>query len=377
MVYKKSRFTRFDKVLVITAAVVLVIALVFLPKESFRLMVTTVKFTQAWSHILKNGELNALIAEFKESNPTVNVKLDNDGDVIAVETPQADAVEIELEDRTEIMSFINPLFYNIDLLQSCGLDRPPKTLDEFVAACHTVQKTYPGIRGIVFSSAVYQDITPWFWAAGIKPQYDGEQSIEKIDWTSRSALVILSFLQKLGEEHLVAEASFVKSREEKLRAFTKKKCAFFIGSAGDIKLIREMNKTLNFSVSTIPVPANYNGKSIFNVSSWNVGIAPESDHKAQALSFVEFLMKKRSALAAAAGAMPGDSAVTTTNSPEDEIERKARILYENSDIVRDYKLFSNLEKTAAVFKTEIAKMWRGEQDAQQTAEALNLATGTP
>ena len=67
-----------------------------------------------------------------------------------------------------------------------------------------------------------------------------------------------------------------------------------IDSLAHINLIRENNPDLNFCISAIPAEDGYSGERGIPYASWGIGVAENSEHKADAFKLVQFLMSKDS-----------------------------------------------------------------------------------
>jgi ABC-type glycerol-3-phosphate transport system substrate-binding protein len=381
MVYRKPALGLFYKVLFIAALLVLLLALLFLPRESFRIMKTTLTFSQDWPYFVKSGRLAALISEFQEANPHIRIELRNENaDIIGYDMPSALGLEKEnaCTETREIAAFANVLYYNIDALEAQGFDRPPKTREDFAnilkKTAEIEQKTSKNVKEILFSSHFFESITPWFWAAGIKTNpIDASGSIE-VNWDSRGAIDTFTFLKALYDEKNIGLTPEL-SPKEIARAFSKGECVFFIGASSEIARIKEEAPNLRFSVTTIPAPASYTGKPVSNTLSWKAGVSNESGHKDAALLFVTFLESKRDEIAAALGAIPGNPAGILSNQPSDDISAKIRSIYEASDIVRDCAIYKDPQLVSTVLKTELKKMWGNQQTPRQTAEAVAAELG--
>ncbi|GMO23536.1 MAG: hypothetical protein Pg6A_10480 [Termitinemataceae bacterium] len=365
MIHNESRFSKFDKALLAFSVAVLVIALFLLPKESFRLIKQELGVSQNWTEYLKHGEISRLSTEFEAENPNLSlVYRDEDGDVIAFSAPVTNEAAPELENIAEVASFINILYYNIDMLKEAGFDRPPKNRNEFIDAAIKIENKAKNIRGMGFSGNVFEDILPWFWSAGVNG-----------DWKSRASVGTLEFLQKLGESNIAGEEIFNSKMDDKLSFFCAGKCAFYIGSTLDIAIIEEKSPKFEWNLTAIPTPENYAGKPVFNVTSWEIGVSPLSEQKEEALIFLEFINSRRDFIAQAAGAVPSDNAGEQQN-PKDPLRLKARTLFEGAEIIHDTEFFNKPEQAAILFKNELIKLWRGEQSPKEAAAALDSSFNT-
>ena len=378
MVYRKPALLLLYKILFAAALLVLLLALLFLPRESFRIIKTTLSFSQDWPSFVKSGQLDALISEFQEANPHILIELRKENaDIIGYDMPSERGSESEnaCSEAREIAAFANVLYYNIDALEARGFDRPPKTREELVNMIKKIteaaQKEPKIGKAILFSHNFFESIIPWFWAAGIKTNPVDASGRVEVHWESRGAVDTFTFLKTLYDEKSIGPAPLPQLSEKEItRAFSKGECVFFIGSSAEIARIQEEAPELRFSVTTIPAPAAYTGKPVCNIRSWKLGVSDTSSHKDAALLFITFMESKRDEIAAALGAIPGNPAGIISNQPSDDVRAKIRSIYEASDIVRDAAIYQDPQRVAAVLQTELQKMWTDEQPPRKTAEAV-------
>jgi ABC-type glycerol-3-phosphate transport system substrate-binding protein len=383
MVYRKPALGLFYKILFATALLILLLALLFLPRESFRLIKTSLVFSQNWPALIKSGRLAALISEFQEANPHIVIELRNgNADITGYDMPSGPGWEKEnaCTESREIAAFANVLYYNIDALEARGFDRPPKTREELVNMVNNIaeteQKESQKRKGILFSNNFFESITPWFWAAGIKTNPLDASGVIQVHWDSRRAVDTFAFLKTLYDGKNIGQDPLSElSPTEITRAFSKGECVFFIGASSEIARIKEESPKMRFSVTAIPAPASYTGKPVSNVLSWKVGVSNDSGHKDAALLFVTFMESKRDEIAAALGAIPGNPAGILSNEPADEVSAKIRSIYEASDIVRDAALYHDPLRVSSALEVELKKMYENEQTPRQTAEAVAAELG--
>ena len=74
--------------------------------------------------------------------------------------------------------------------------------------------------------------------------------------------------------------------QDKVEEFTNGRVGMMIDSLAHINLIRETNPDLKFSISAIPAEDGYTGKRGIPYASWGIGIADNSEHKAEAFKLV-------------------------------------------------------------------------------------------
>jgi multiple sugar transport system substrate-binding protein len=216
------------------------------------------------------------------------------GDVIALDSLWvSELIKKEIIENVNAnpVSYINILYYNINLLKEAGFLRPPKTRSEFLAYA----RNFSGSKGnqaalalgLNNSRGIYDDIFPWIWSAGAQLIKDGKPQVY-----SRQVVDCLSFLASLYSEGLLTPQSFTADPAGKLNDFVSGKAAFVIAPASEIRIVRERLGDEAFGITSIPVPDNYAGKSFYAVSSWTTGVYSASAQKEKAKLFADFLAEK-------------------------------------------------------------------------------------
>jgi multiple sugar transport system substrate-binding protein len=204
-----------------------------------------------------------------------------------------------------LMSFMDILFYNIDILQAANFDRPPKTRAEFLAAARAVASTG---AGAVYSFALElpqgarQNIYPWIWAAGGEICAPGNASSPNDALVlSRITVDTITFLGQLYREGLLSTG--LKTGTGRLEGFAEGKIAMITGSARDIAFLQRGSGNINFGVTAIPGTAQ--GKNRLGLSKIYAGISADCALPNEAWSFLSFIAEKSQILAEKLAAIPG------------------------------------------------------------------------
>ncbi|MDR0585847.1 MAG: ABC transporter substrate-binding protein [Treponema sp.] len=377
----------------------------------------TLVFAQWWEDELETGVLEKLVKDFEEEHPGIKVQLEKksrqeikavlsgaeeqvrgkkrrSADIFSVEGGWTDdpgcglaALDEELfrkkspyspwdslppgspgetENRAlPVISFINPLFYNIELLRDAGFDRPPKNQTEFLSYVQAITKPEQGIYGAVLalgeenSFGISRHILSWIWSAGIQ---DGDT----FDFGSKQVAESLAFLNQL-KPYLYPDF-FGTDEEARLDIFIEGKAGMMIGSVSDVKKLREQMKQ-DFSITTIPGPALYVGKPVFALSSWYAGIGAESEKQEEAAEFIVFLLEHASQLAAGAFAIPGNGSRNPELINADPYYSKAYDMYDAGEMVRELYGTGRTRKLNAVIYEELKRMFEG-RSPEDTAAAI-------
>jgi multiple sugar transport system substrate-binding protein len=357
----------------------------------------TLVFAQWWEDELEEGVLEALAEDFERQNPGFKIRLERKSrdevkaliagtpaDAKARKKKGADIYSLEgfwLNDLADnllplnavdgenralpVISFINPLFYNIGLLKAAGFNRPPKNQAELLAYAQAIANS--GKYGAILAlggdnpDSVNRQLLSWIWPAALIRSENGGDAFQ---FTSKAVVETLSFLNQL--KPFLYPAPFAVTEETRLAVFTDGKAAMMIGPVSDIAAIRK--KTNNeFGITTIPAPAAYVGKPVFSLSTWYAGIAADSGQPEKAAAFTAFLAERASLLARSAFAVPGSGKRDSELTKTDPLYSKACDMYDAGEMVRETGRARALN---AVIYEEVKRMFEGVQTPEETAAAI-------
>jgi multiple sugar transport system substrate-binding protein len=269
-----------------------------------------------------------------------------------------------------LVSFINPFFYNIKLLQDTGLDRPPKTHAELLACARTITDRSRGRFALALSlgpenpQGIFQDLLSWIWASsgGITG------NTGKPDFTAPPVVETLRFLDQLHREELIMPGIFSGTRDEKIAKFTQGHIGMMIGSVSDIQTIRTQMGDSAFGITTIPAGAGYTGKPILGLSSWYLGLSRQGKHKEEAWAFLSFLLERESLIAARAHGIPGSGNIINTFD-EDPLYSKVYDIYAAGELI-PYTSLPRSADLSALVREEVYAMFEEGRSPEETAQAI-------
>jgi len=272
--------------------------------------------------------METLIREFEEKNPEINLKFANaasaaEPDVLFFNEGDYGAF-IAANALTELnaftgydsgskqmaiplVSFMDMLFYNIDILSAAGFDHPPKTRDEFLTYAKAVSHGDSGAAGYALSlspkdrQALARDVFSWIWASGGSLFSESEDGVFVFN---KVPVKELSFFGALNKEGLLAPNVFETTGDERLEAFVQGKTAMIIASTGVIPYLRARMGDNAFGVTTIPVSGT-GGKYTIGISSVYAAISANTAYQGEAWSFLSFLAGKSNLLCEKLNAVPG------------------------------------------------------------------------
>jgi multiple sugar transport system substrate-binding protein len=283
-----------------------------------------------------------------------------------------------------LISFMDVLFYNIDLLKAAGFDRPPKTRAEFLAYAKAVsggQDAAPSgpaasSRAVpMFGSAlalspedhraVRREIFSWIWAAGAPVVRNGAP-----DFNSRAVTETLDFLGQLNWDGLLSPGTFGKTGAQKTGEFAQGNIAMMIGSVEDIPFLREYMGDSAFGITQIPGPAGYAGKPVIGPSYWYAGISASCKYPDAAWTFLTFLAEQSPFLAAQARAVPGSGDQPGNYIEENPLYSKAWDIYEAADVIREFSGFPRGDDLETIIREELALFFAEGKNAADTSAAI-------
>ncbi|MDR2519341.1 MAG: extracellular solute-binding protein [Spirochaetaceae bacterium] len=387
----------------------------------------TLVFSQWWHEELEQNILVSLAAEFERTHPGIKIKLNNysyndmealilnglndkiagftenfpPADILALDprwlyglirndmleplSPYKEssafipALQTSGQERVyddwafPLVSFMAPLFYNIEVLSQAGFDRPPKTWSEFLHYARAITNRDMGRFGTALSlnqgdpQGVYVDVYSWIWASGAVLLNQGK---DKANFTSPMVVNALTFLDTLSREGLLSPDCFSKTKERKLEEFASGAIGMMIASVQDIEVIRKYLGDKAFGITTIPRPDEYQGKPAFGLTTWYAGISRESGYKEQAWEFISFLAKQSPLLAAASHAVPGSGNGLEDYLKGDSFYSKAYNIYEGGDGIQEFAGYPAVHVLDFIVREELYDMFEWRQGPKEAASEI-------
>ncbi|MGX5679897.1 ABC transporter substrate-binding protein [Schumannella luteola] len=368
----------------------------------------TIEFAQWWEPELPDGALRGLIDQFEEENPGITVELISGPYASTKETLFAGAAsgtmpdvvgldgawvsdfakqgaiadltalmdeegmddsklasQIQIDGATymiPVVNYVYPLFVNMDLAGQAGITEVPSTRSEFEAAAKAIQAL--GTPGWVLPlsletpNGIQNDVMSWNWASGGSMLTDAGQP----DVTNDSVVSTVEFVKSLWDDGVIAPGSFTMKEQDKVEEFTNGRTGMMISSLSHINLIQESNPDLNFDIAAIPAEDGYDGPRGIPYASWGIGVADGSEHKAEALKLVEFLMSTdvNSELSTIANAFPGNVDSAPEFGEGKELFEKAFEIYQSGYPANEFTGLPVSEELMRQFDTEFQKYLSGD-----------------
>lgn len=376
----------------------------------------TIEFIQWWAPELPAGSFRGIMDEFETQNPGIKVKLISGpysntrdqivtgaatgtlSDVVGLDgawvndlakqsaiTPldglmastnfdssQVAAI-IKLDGKSymfPVASFVYPIFINLDLFSSAGIEKPPTNRSEFLQAARKLTDPSKNQYGWVLPlslqtpNGVQNDVMSWVWASGKSMLKDGRP-----DLTNADVISALKFIESMYKEGLISPGSFAKQEQDKVEEFVNGRIGMMVDTLAHINMIRERNPNLKFAISALPAVDGYTGRRGLPYASWGIGISENSKHKEEAWKLVSYLMSPavNSKLVSIAHAFPGNVKAKPDFVDSDELFRKGFEIFQSGYIANEFVGLPVAEELMRMFDEEIQLMLDGKQTAEQAA----------
>ena len=194
--------------------------------------------------------------------------------------------------------------YRTDLLEAAGLE-VPTTLDELEAAAKTISEGNPGVAGFVARTGVSAAVTQFssflYSSGGDWMDEDGQASIDTAE-AKKAFELYGKLIREYGPENVSTDMSW----PEAMAIFTQGNAAFYTEADSLYKNATDpTTSTVSDTVGFAPFPAGPAGSHPYNVPSWGLGIAAESDNQDNAWKFIEWATSQEKTLEIQQAGVPG------------------------------------------------------------------------
>jgi multiple sugar transport system substrate-binding protein len=253
------------------------------------------------------------------------------------------AAQIQLNGATymiPVVNFVYPVFVNLDLMEAAGVENLPSTRSEFADAASALTNPDNNVYGWVLPLSMEQpngiqnDVMSWVWASGGSMLQDGQPNLVGNEDVSSA----VEFIKSLYDAGVIAPGAFSMREQDKVEEFTNGRVGMMVDTLAHINLIRERNPDLNFAITALPAAEGYDGPRGLPYASWGIGVAENSEHKAEAWKLIEFLMSAdvNSRLSSIANAFPGNVNSTPDFVETDELFAAAFEVFQNGYLANEF-----------------------------------------
>ncbi len=399
---------------VLLAAVVLTTSILTGIAPVFAQETVTLEFSQWWEPELPAGAFRAIIDRFEAANPGIKVELVSGpysstreqvvagaatgtmSDVVGLDGAWVNdfvkqgaiadlsaliaeanyddsqlASQIQLNGATymiPVVNFVYPVFINDDLLSAAEIESAPSNRTEFAEAAKALTSSENNVSGWVLPlsleapNGIQNDVMSWVWASGKSMLKDGQPDLTNDDVKSA-----VEYIKALYDDGLIAPGAFTMKEQDKVEEFTNGRVGMMIDTLAHINLIRERNPEMNFSLAPVPAADDYEGTRGLPYASWGIGIAENSEHKAEAWKLVEFLMSEEinSELATIANAFPGNVNSEPDLSGSDPLFTDAFEIYKTIYPANEFVGLPVAEDLMRTFDEEFQLLLEGDQTVDE------------
>ncbi len=285
------------------------------------------------------------------------------------------AAQIKLAGETymiPIANFIYPVFVNLDMLAAAGID-PPSTRAEFAAAAMALTDPENNVYGwaqplsLEQPNGIQNDTMAWLWATGGSMLDEMGQP----NLVGNEALAgTLEFIKSLHDAGVVAPGSFAMKENEKVEEFVNERVAMIINTLAHFTLIRERNPDLNFDITALPAAEGYDGPRGLPYASWGIGIAANTEHKAEAWKLIDFLtsVEGNSKLTSIANAFPGNINATPDFITSDPLFETAFEIFQEGYLANEFTGLPAAEELMRQMAEPFQFYLEGEVDLDELLE---------
>jgi multiple sugar transport system substrate-binding protein len=214
-------------------------------------------------------------------------------------------------------------------------------------------------------NGVANDTFPWVWTAGGDVMQNGSPNVN-----NQGVVDALEFVKQMHDNNYLSPGTLTKKEQEKVEEFATGRVGMMISSIAHINILRNRNPDLNFGITAIPGPADYDGPPASRLVGWDAGIAANSDHKDAAWKLASYLVQQgpNGIIASNANAFPGNLTVTPDFVQGDELYSKAHDIFTSANLHAPLVGAPNATQLQRVFAEEMHAMLNGEQSASQAAQ---------
>jgi len=255
-----------------------------------------------------------------------------------------------------VVNFAYPMYVNLDILEEAGIEEIPKTWSEFTEVTRKIKES-TGKAGWAIPlstespSGIQNNFMSWLWASGGSMLDDGKPALTNND----DLTATVEFVKGLFDAEVVAPGAYAMKEADMVEEFTNGRIAFMHDSLAHLTTIKKGAPDLNFDFIPSPVKDGFSGEGGMDVANWGIGIAENSEHKAEAMKFVEYLMSPEvnAELAVYANAFPGNTNAQPDYSEADELFLKAYELYKDSYAINEFTGLPTSEELMRTFDEQL------------------------
>ena len=272
-----------------------------------------------------------------------------------------------------VANFAYPMFVNMDILEEAGVEELPETRSEFIEAAKKVTAetdAYGWIMPLSTSSpsGIQNNFMGWLWASGGNMLENGKPNLVG----NKKLIKTIEFNKTLFENDLVSPGVYAMTESDMVEEFANGRVAFMIDSLAHLTTLRRGETDLNMAIMEVPTMDDYDGKSGIGVANWGIGIASNTEHKAEAMDFIEYLMSPEvnARLSEAANAFPGNVNADPSYEGADPLFLDAYEIFKDSYAINEFTGLPTSEQLMRVFAENLQLYIEGDYDSAEEMLAV-------
>ncbi len=270
-----------------------------------------------------------------------------------------------------VLNFAYPMYVNWNILNDCGITELPSTWSEFKEVSQIIVDNgyYPFALNLSTSSpSGIQNVYMGFaWASGLAMKNaNGDFDLEDNEGLKEFA----EFYKELYENEYLFPGMSSLTEADMTSKFASGELAFIVNSMAVLQAWRQDAPELDIGAIAIPVKDGYNGKSGMCVASWSVGITENSEHKEEAMMFIEYLFSGfdgtdgsiNAGLAATQSAFPGSALAEPDYSAADPVFKDVFAMFQEGYPINEFTGMKEANTIMVDFINELIPYMEGDVD---------------
>ena len=264
------------------------------------------------------------------------------------------------------------LIFRKDILEKAGIDKPPATWDEMMAAAKQIKAKVPNVYPVSYTGLSEHMYLPTIWQAGgqIATQ-NGETWKSALN--SPEAAKALEYYASFYKDGLDPKAAVGWEEPDAQTAFINGDVAMLIAGGWTYNSIIDTKPALKDKIGTALEPSGPSGKNTAFAGGSHLVQFQESKNKDLGAAFVDFMLEptELNKFTSAVGFLPGTTEGIKASGYLDDPVRKpfAEQLLDHSAVYPPSPKWGGLEG-ANIFDGQVQKVMKGQATPQQAVAEL-------
>jgi N,N'-diacetylchitobiose transport system substrate-binding protein len=264
------------------------------------------------------------------------------------------------------------LIYRKDILDKAGIDKPPATWDEMMAAAKQIKAKVPNVYPVSYTGLSEHMYLPTIWQAGgqIATQ-DGDTWKSALN--SPEAAKALEYYASFYKDGLDPKAAVGWEEPDAQTAFINGDVAMLIAGGWTYNSIIDTKPGLKAKIGTALEPSGPSGKNTAFAGGSHLVQFQESKNKDLGAAFIDFMLEptELNKFTSAVGFLPGTTeGIKASGYLEDAVRKPfAEQLLDHSAVYPPSPKWGGLEG-ANIFDGQVQKVMKGQATPQQAVAEL-------